>query len=643
MSLLGTYSDSLALAATSTVALPKPAPQPRLSLWGLTTAAPKGAAAAGAERAGFASDVLGAFGQVLGAYPEAMGASVSGEQRKQADEARQKLLTEGMDFSSEAGDLFRGVAREYRPDAKTASTAENVVFGLTRGLAKIAGDVVTLGPAGTILSGLDEATMVADDLKQEGVPLGARSAAGAVQGGFMAGGAVLPMAGQTLKATAALYLAGGPAGFVAQQAITRHILENAGQDKAAAQFDPFDPVGLAVASIIPLPFAHYSLKANRAAQAEAFRTGPVPSEPTPLANRIAEAYAPEHVDAARVLQLVEQRRSTNVGDPADLPAMARHEAALARAEEQIAAGERVSVADEAPDPWNAPRALPEPALVADDLRMMGQAAYWAQTGGSILRDPRTAIDPTSPSAHMEGDVVGRTTWIPAQEWFGRMRQYLGRDGLSNQDDIQAAIEKAIQGQPLKAKEQRTVDYIRHELDDMHDQIAKSFWIPPDEAQMLAGESFGAGLSRSDAPDIANVARAAEMDPDAVERAAMQYENDDAGFMSEVQRIIDASRPEQPAQVPSSSIGEGGAIPREAQTGKEAGATAETQAVASRLAEVSAKFPELQVMLDGMDSPQKLADFLASVKAEADEMNADAPLLQVAAECALLNPAFRPGP
>lgn len=448
MSLLGTYSDSLALAATSTVALPKPAPQPRLSLWGLTTAAPKGAAAAGAERVGFASDVLGAFGQVLGAYPEAMGASVSGEQRKQADEARQKLLAEGMDFSSEAGDLFRGVAREYRPDAKTASTAENVVFGLTRGLAKIAGDVVTLGPAGTILSGLDEATMVADDLKQEGVPLGARSAAGAVQGGFMAGGAVLPMAGQTLKATAALYLAGGPAGFVAQQAITRHILENAGQDKAAAQFDPFDPVGLAVASIIPLPFAHYGLKANRAAQAEAFRTGPVPSEPTPLAKSIAEAYAPEHVDAARVLQLVEQRRSTNVGDPADLPAMARHEAALAKAEEQIAAGERVSVAD--------------------------------------------------------------------------------------------------------------------------------------EAQMLAGESFGAGLSRSDAPDIANVARAAEMDPDAVERAAMQYENDDAGFMSEVQRIIDANRSEETSpQISGSSIGEGGSRPREAQAGKETAARAETQTVDAR--------------------------------------------------------------
>ena len=56
-----------------------------------------------------------------------------------------------------------------------------------------------------------------------------------------------------------------------------------------------------------------------------------------------------------------------------------------------------------------------------------------------------------------------------------------------------------------------------------------------------------------------------------------------------------------------------------------------------LAQVRDQHPDLMVQLDGMDSPMRLDDFLAVVKAEADEMNADAPLLQVAAECALLNP------
>jgi hypothetical protein len=43
-----------------------------------------------------------------------------------------------------------------------------------------------------------------------------------------------------------------------------------------------------------------------------------------------------------------------------------------------------------------------------------------------------------------------------------------------------------------------------------------------------------------------------------------------------------------------------------------------------------------VMLDGMDKPMPLAEFMAAVRAEADEMLADAPLVQLAAECALVN-------
>jgi hypothetical protein len=56
----------------------------------------------------------------------------------------------------------------------------------------------------------------------------------------------------------------------------------------------------------------------------------------------------------------------------------------------------------------------------------------------------------------------------------------------------------------------------------------------------------------------------------------------------------------------------------------------------RLAQIRAQFPDLMVQLDGMAAPMRLDDFLAAVKAEADELAADAPLMQVAAECALLN-------
>jgi hypothetical protein len=67
-----------------------------------------------------------------------------------------------------------------------------------------------------------------------------------------------------------------------------------------------------------------------------------------------------------------------------------------------------------------------------------------------------------------------------------------------------------------------------------------------------------------------------------------------------------------------------------------GAKAEDAAVMARLADVQAQHPDLMVQIDGMDKPMRLDQFLAAVKAEADEMRADAPLMEVAATCAILN-------
>lgn len=66
------------------------------------------------------------------------------------------------------------------------------------------------------------------------------------------------------------------------------------------------------------------------------------------------------------------------------------------------------------------------------------------------------------------------------------------------------------------------------------------------------------------------------------------------------------------------------------------AKAEAEAAVSRVDQVLRDMPDLRVQMDGMDSPMAAADYLAMVKAEADEMAADAPLMQLAAECALTN-------
>jgi hypothetical protein len=344
VSLLDLSTDETIRALPPRIDAPKPAPERKFSTWKAITAVPRGITEGlGAQFIASTADVLGGFGQVLGAYPEAMGVIPTEEQRKQTEAQRQRLLTDGVDMSSEAGDLFREAGRGYRPDPTTAHAAEQVLYGFARGASKVVAGAVAGGVPGVLVAGAEEGMSAADDLKREGVGPGARTMAGAVQGAGLAL-AALPAAGQTLRGTLALYAAGGPGGYVAQQALTREILQRSGFEKQAEQFDPFDPVGLAVSALIPAPFAAYGLRANRRAAAEAFRDGPVPSEPTAVASAVQEAMPREVVDAAMVAH---QRLAREASNPAPMAARSAeaHEAALTKAEQQIAAGEPVRVSD----------------------------------------------------------------------------------------------------------------------------------------------------------------------------------------------------------------------------------------------------------------------------------------------------------
>jgi hypothetical protein len=96
-----------------------------------------------------------------------------------------------------------------------------------------------------------------------------------------------------------------------------------------------------------------------------------------------------------------------------------------------------------------------------------------------------------------------------------------------------------------------------------------------------------------------------------------------------------ARSAEPAQAPADTAAAG--RPAEVETGGLTdGQKVEAESADARIEALRAEFPDMEVMLDGMDGPMKLDDFLASVKAEADEMVADAPLMKVAAECAILN-------
>lgn len=64
------------------------------------------------------------------------------------------------------------------------------------------------------------------------------------------------------------------------------------------------------------------------------------------------------------------------------------------------------------------------------------------------------------------------------------------------------------------------------------------------------------------------------------------------------------------------------------------AKAEAEAMPTRLQLLEQQHPDLMVQMDDMDAPMRLADFMATVKAEADEMALDAPLFEAAAQCAM---------
>ena len=266
-----------------------PPATPKGSAWGAIKAAGRGVVAAGAE----------VFSQ-LQSLDATRGMDERGDPNDPINVERRRSEQKRAEYAQRAEDY----ARSLRPDPATAGTAEQVLFGLSKGLTKAVTAVATMGPAaGAVAFGGSEAASTFTDLRHEGVDSGTAGQAAAVSGVLNAAGVLLPMAGQTLKATAALYLAGGPGGYMAQQALTREVLSRAGYDEIAKKYDPLDPVGLPFALLFPLPFAaHGALRNVRASKGGA-----------------APAVTQEAVDAAMVHNLtLQQERAAPVSAVPDI-------------------------------------------------------------------------------------------------------------------------------------------------------------------------------------------------------------------------------------------------------------------------------------------------------------------------------------
>ncbi|WP_341973198.1 hypothetical protein [Roseateles sp. PN1] len=606
--------------------VPKPA-GPSFSLSAFATAAPRGVVAGAAQSGGFFSDVLGAFGQSAATtYTGDLLGGMSDKQRKETEQARQTVLTKGLDFSSEAGDSFRSVAQGYAPDPSTAHLAERLVFDFSRFASKAVGYTIAGGGViGPALTGFDEGMQAASDLKAQGVDLATRTKAGSVIGAVSALGVGLPMAGQTGLQTAALVAAGGPVSFMGQQAAVRQILQEADYSKLSEQYDPFDPVGLAVSTLVPAAFGVHGLRVNKAAAAakaaDDFRTGPVPSAEKPTAAAAREVGRPseEHVDAARTLLAVEERQRSNPFKPDDMRAYDVHEQALSRAIDQMASGQPVHVAEviNAPDLTAANQALAQiDALQAERAGLLPEAGGLAEPGAiRTARQELRMMEQQRPDTSEAGikalakeiQITESMSYKAALSEARKQTDTAVQEFEARQTRINQAIEANAKAQQATQK-----------VGEIDRRIAAL-------EQQLGPEAKLAQFERTLSTNMRALVEQAAPAP----RATTEGSTTEGAKTDEAPPAMRA-----PAEA---------AAPRGTQANAPAGADGTTAAparlvddgAATRVAQIEIDQPNLMVQLDGMDKPMRLADVLAAVKAEADEMKLDGDLMQAAAECALL--------
>lgn len=614
----------------------------KFSAWSMLTAAPRGIGAGSNETAGGVADVLGAFGQVMGATDSraSMFSAQTEDQRKQEEQARRKMLDKGLDF--DAGDQFRSVAREWMPDATTAHTAERTVFDLFRFGTKAVTSTALAGPvAGPVLTGLDEALTTADDLKRQGVDVETRMKVGAVSGVTAGLGVALPAAGRNPIQTAALVAVGGPGSFIAQQAATRQILQDADYTKLADQIDPLDPVGLAVSTLVPAGFGVWAMRGmrGRAAEVKPGETAPeVRPDAAPVQDSVQTEPArprptPDQVDAARVEMLTQHIEAAGLHSAADARAAAMHLDAFARAMDDLSTGRRVDVSDLVPaERIQTARALDTFAARLDETRadLMAQAAMRAEPGavralqGELLEAQGRLAGLEDPAAiKARAGELQQTERMSYKQALAQAKREFGAQA----DDVRARIARVEGMLEDNATGQQAFDALN----------------------ILDRQAADVGRQRSqiDAPATAETPTAQAVREITATRQEAAANVQDAPQARADAPATGARQPEPAAQpqaadargaAPAGAAEQGGGVPRAG------GATPEAAAVAARLADVSQQFPDLTVQMDGMDAPMRLSDFLDQVRREAmdgtdmDIGGNDAPLMQVAASCFLLNGA-----
>lgn len=305
----GLYAKEIGRSVATALSHPPPEPEPSWSTWALTKALGGGLVSGGLEYSGSVADLASGAAAPMAATGGSAGgmfASQTDAERRQEDEARQRML-KGPAFDPSMGNVMRAKAGEFAPDPITAHKSAQILHGLSAGVGKAVGSAMTFGPvAGAVVFGAEEGNTAAQNLMVAGVDGETAAKVGAVTAVASAVGAGLPVVGKTVAKTATLALTGGPGTYIAQEALSRKILADAGYSAQAEMHDPLDPVMLALSTVIPgamgaLAMRQAARAAARAKAAEQVRAEPAkevqPTEPAPKAEAEPVKAAPPDMDA----------------------------------------------------------------------------------------------------------------------------------------------------------------------------------------------------------------------------------------------------------------------------------------------------------------------------------------------------------
>lgn len=255
MSIADLYADEAMQAVRDRAARPVLGPQPEADhSWADLAKAPfQGATSGGLEAGASGLESAAGFGQVMAATGTmsagGMFALPDSQEQKQNEAAHLKLMSQGLDMTDPQADRLRMTAKDVMPDPQTSSTAANIVAQLGRFGGKAVGYMGTGGAPGVLPLSIDEALTEADRLRQQGVDYQTRTEAGALTGVTTGVSMLLPMSGATWLTRLGKGVAIGEGSNIGQQAAEKFILQHAGYAQLASQYNPFDPVSLAVGAV----------------------------------------------------------------------------------------------------------------------------------------------------------------------------------------------------------------------------------------------------------------------------------------------------------------------------------------------------------------------------------------------------------